>query len=262
MNYVHAIILAIIEGLTEFLPISSTGHMVLASSFMNIAQDDFTKYFEVNIQFGAILSVLVLYFKKFVDVKNKAFYIKLLISIIPALMVGKLLDDFIDDKLGNPIFIAAVMIAGGFVLLFVDKLFNKSEIESIDEATNLNAFYIGLFQTLAIFFPGLSRSAASIIGGMQQKLSRSAAAEFSFFMAVPTLFAASAYKTLSYYKDFGMFSSEQIKILALGNVIAFIVAVLAIKFFIQFVKDRGFKIFGFYRIIVGTYILILLLMNK
>lgn len=262
MNTLHAIILAIIEGLTEFLPISSTGHMVLASTFMKIENDAFTKYFEVCIQFGAIISVLILYFKKFIDFKNIQFYIKIAIAIIPALIVGKLLDDFIDDKLGSPIFISIVMISGGFLLLFVDNFFNKNKIDSIDKADNKNALFIGLFQTLAIFFPGLSRSAASIIGGMQQGLTRSAAAEFSFFMAVPTLFAAAGYKTLKYYLEVGSFTIEQIKLLAIGNVIAFIVAILAIKFFIQYIKDKGFKIFGIYRIIAGTFMLVYLYYTK
>jgi undecaprenyl-diphosphatase len=259
MDILQAIFLAIIEGLTEFLPISSTGHMVLASSFMHIAEDDFTKYFEVCIQFGAILSVVVLYFKKFIDLKNSRFYIKLVIAIIPSLILGKFLSDFIDDILGNPVFIAVVMIIGGILLLFVDKLFHKNEIHTEQKIDYLTAFKIGIYQCLSILFPGLSRSAATIVGGMQQKLTRSAAAEFSFFLAVPTLFAATSYKTLTYLKDNGTFTYDQVQLLIIGNLVAFLVALLAIKFFIQFVKSKGFHVFGVYRIIVGSIILILLL---
>lgn len=261
MSVLQAILLAIIEGLTEFLPVSSTGHMVLASSFMNIAEDAFTKYFEVCIQFGAILSVVVLYFRKFIDFKNIQFYIKLVVAIIPSLILGKLLNDFIDEKLGNPIFIAVVMILGGILLLFVDKLFHTYEINSEQRIDYLTALKIGLYQCLAIIFPGLSRSAATIVGGMQQKLTRSAAAEFSFFLAVPTLFAATSYKTLTYVKDNGFFTHDQIQLLIIGNLAAFLVALLAIKFFIQFVKNKGFRIFGIYRILVGGIILFLLMVK-
>jgi undecaprenyl-diphosphatase len=258
MNNLQAIFIAIVEGITEFLPISSTGHMVITSAIMHIDDEPFTKYFEVSIQLGAILSVLVLYFKKFINFKNPSFYLKLLIAVIPSLVLGKLLNDFIDDILGKPLVIAIVMILGGILLLFVDRWFNKPEIHTTDEIDNKLAFKIGLFQCLAIIFPGLSRSAATIIGGMTQKISREAAAEFSFFLAVPTMFAATAYKTLTYIKDYGMFSSEQMTTMAIGNIVAFIVALLAIKFFIGFVKEKGFKIFGIYRIILGFMVLLLI----
>jgi len=258
MNNLQAIFIAIVEGITEFLPISSTGHMVITSAIMHIDDEPFTKYFEVSIQLGAILSVLVLYFKKFINFKNPSFYLKLLIAVIPSLVLGKLLNDFIDDILGKPLVIAIVMILGGILLLFVDKWFNKPKIHTTDEIDNKLSFKIGLFQCLAIIFPGLSRSAATIIGGMTQKISREAAAEFSFFLAVPTMFAATAYKTLTFIKENGMFSSDQVTTMVIGNVVAFIVALLAIKFFIGFVKEKGFKIFGIYRIILGVMVLLLI----
>jgi undecaprenyl-diphosphatase len=228
---------------------------------MHIEEDAFTKYFEVCIQFGAIVSVLVLYFKKFIDFRNYKFYIKLLIAIIPSLVLGFLLNDFIDETLGNPVFIAVVMILGGVLLLFVDTWFNKNELDSEQKMDYFTALKIGFFQCLAIIFPGFSRSAATIVGGMQQKLTRDAAAEFSFFLAVPTLFAATAYKTLTYLQDNGSFTYNQVQLLIIGNLAAFFVALLAIKFFIQFVKSKGFRIFGWYRIIVGAVILVLLLIK-
>lgn len=258
MNFFHAIIIAIIEGITEFLPISSTAHMVFTSSIMHISKDPFTKYFEICIQLGAILSVVVLYFKKFINFKNPKFYLKLIIAIIPSLILGYLLNDFIDEKLENPFFIACIMIIGGVILLFVDKWFSAPSIMHEEDIDNKLSLKIGLFQCLAIIFPGLSRSAATIIGGISQKLSKAAAAEFSFFLAVPTMFAATAYKTLSFVKDNGMFTSEQFITLGIGNLVAFVVAVLAIKFFIGFVKSKGFKLFGYYRILLGITILILL----
>ena len=258
MTTLQAILIAIIEGLTEFLPISSTAHMVITSALFNISKDDFTKYFEICIQFGAILSVVVLYFKKFINFKNPMFYVKLILAIIPSLILGFLLNDFIDANLENPTFIAIIMVLGGILLLFVDKIFTKVEIDDEQNIDNKLAFKVGLFQCLAIIFPGLSRSAATIIGGMSQKISRNAAAEFSFFLAVPTMFAATAYKTLKYVKVNGMFSSDQLITLGIGNLVAFIVAILAIKFFIGFVKTKGFKVFGYYRIALGITVLILI----
>ncbi|NRF40617.1 undecaprenyl-diphosphate phosphatase [Pedobacter foliorum] len=254
MNYFQALILAIIEGLTEFLPVSSTGHMVIASSFMGIGKDEFVKLFEVAIQLGAILAVVVLYWKKFFDFSKWQFYIKLIIAVIPALFFGYLLNDFIDNTLGNPIFIAVVLLLGGIVLLFIDKFFKNPTVNHESEISNLTAFKIGCFQVLAVAFPGLSRSAATIIGGMQQKLSRHAAAEFSFFLAVPTMCAATGYKLL---KGHELLNAENIKLLLFGNVIAFIVAVIAIKSFIGFLSKHGFRIFGWYRIIIGVLLLVL-----
>lgn len=254
MNYLQAFILAIIEGLTEFLPVSSTGHMVIASSFMGIGKDDFVKLFEVAIQLGAILAVVVLYWKKFFDFSKWQFYVKLIIAVIPALFFGFLLNDFIDNTLGNPLFIAVVLLVGGFVLLFIDKLFKNHTIDDEKDITNMNAFKIGCFQVLAVVFPGLSRSAATIIGGMQQKLTRHAAAEFSFFLAVPTMCAATGYKLL---KGYHLLNAENIKLLLFGNLIAFIVAIIAIKSFIGFLSKHGFRIFGWYRIIIGVTLIAL-----
>ncbi|WP_316812495.1 undecaprenyl-diphosphate phosphatase [Pedobacter heparinus] len=254
MDYLQAFILAVIEGLTEFLPVSSTGHMVIASSFMGIGKDDFVKLFEVAIQLGAILAVVVLYWKKFFDFSKWQFYVKLVIAVIPALFFGFLLNDFIDETLGNPLFIAVVLLLGGIVLLFIDKLFKNQTISNEAEISNLNAFKIGCFQVLAVVFPGLSRSAATIIGGMQQKLSRHAAAEFSFFLAVPTMCAATGYKLL---KGYHLLNAENVKLLLFGNLIAFIVAIIAIKSFIGFLSKHGFRIFGWYRIIIGVVLIAL-----
>jgi undecaprenyl-diphosphatase len=254
LDYIQAFILAVIEGLTEFLPVSSTGHMVIASSFMGIGNDDFVKLYEVAIQLGAIIAVVVLYWKKFFDFSKWQFYLKLVIAVIPALIFGKLLNDFIDDKLGNPVFIAIVLLVGGIILLFIDKLFKKPLISEEADISNLTAFKIGCFQVLAIVFPGLSRSAATIIGGMQQKLTRHAAAEFSFFLAVPTMCAATGYKLL---KGYELLNTENVKLLLFGNLIAFIVAIIAIKSFIGFLSKHGFWMFGWYRIVVGIVILAL-----
>jgi undecaprenyl-diphosphatase len=254
MDYFQAFILAVIEGLTEFLPVSSTGHMVIASSIMGIGHDDFVKLFEVAIQLGAILAVVVLYWKKFIDFSKWQFYMKLVIAVIPALFFGFLLNDFIDNTLGDPIFIAVVLLLGGIVLLFIDKVFKNPTVHNEQEISNMTAFKIGCFQVLAVALPGLSRSAATIIGGMQQKLSRQAAAEFSFFLAVPTMCAATGYKLL---KGYHLLNEENIKLLLFGNLVAFIVAIIAIKSFIGFLSKHGFRVFGWYRIIIGVVILAL-----
>lgn len=254
MDYLQAFILAVIEGLTEFLPVSSTGHMVIASSFMGIGKDEFVKLFEVAIQLGAILAVVVLYWKKFFDFSKWQFYVKLIIAVIPALFFGFLLNDFIDDTLGNPLFIAVVLLLGGIVLLFIDKLFKNQTINHEKDISNLSAFKIGCFQVLAVVFPGLSRSAATIIGGMQQKLTRHAAAEFSFFLAVPTMCAATGYKLL---KGYHLLNADNVKLLLFGNIVAFIVAIIAIKSFIGFLSKHGFRIFGWYRIIIGVVLIAL-----
>ena len=259
MNTLQSIIIAIVEGLTEFLPISSTAHMRITENLLGISNEDkFTKVFTVAIQLGAILSVVVLYFKKFVDFKNGQFYLKLIIAVIPALLFGKLFSEKIDELLEKPIFIACVMLAGGLFFLFADNLFRDPEIKDEKDVNYLTALRIGLFQCLAILLPGLSRSAATIIGGMSLKLTRNAAAEFSFFLAVPTMFAATVYKLYKYYSDNGGFSSNEIKQLAIGNMVAFIVALIAIKFFIGFLKKHGFKVWGWYRIIVGCILLLLI----
>lgn len=255
MSTLHAIILAIIEGLTEFLPVSSTGHMIIGSAFFGIASDEFVKMFTVAIQFGAILSVLVLYAKKFLQ--SVDFYFKLLVAFIPAAIFGLLLGDFIDSLLENPWVVAVNLILGGIILLFVDKIFAKNEERNmLQEIGYKKAFIIGFFQVIAMI-PGVSRSAASIIGGLTQKLNRKNAAEFSFFLAVPTMLAATAYKMLKYHLNFG-FTSQDLSVLALGNIVAFVVALLAIKFFIGVLTKYGFKFFGYYRIIAGLILLILL----
>jgi len=259
MTTLQSIIIAIVEGLTEFLPISSTAHMRITENLLGISNEDkFTKVFTVAIQLGAILSVVVLYFKKFVDFKNGQFYLKLIIAVIPALLFGKLFSEKIDELLEKPIFIACVMLAGGIFFLFADNLFKDPEIKDEKEVNYLTALRIGLFQCLAILLPGLSRSAATIIGGMSLKLTRNAAAEFSFFLAVPTMFAATVYKLYKYYSDNGGFSTNEIKQLAIGNIVAFVVALIAIKFFIGFLKKHGFKVWGWYRIIVGCILLLLI----
>jgi len=253
MNTLQAIVLAIIEGLTEFLPVSSTGHMIIASSFFGIAHDDFTKLFTIVIQLGAILSVVVLYFKRFFQTLD--FYFKLLVAFIPAVILGLLLSDFIDGLLENPVTVAVSLVLGGIILLKVDEWFkDTSGSENTTEITYPTAFKIGLFQCLAMI-PGVSRSGASIVGGMSQKLSRKTAAEFSFFLAVPTMFGATAKKCYDYYKDGFVLSHDQINFLIIGNVVAFIVAMLAIKTFIGFLNKNGFKVFGYYRIIAGLILL-------
>ncbi|MDO1450919.1 undecaprenyl-diphosphate phosphatase [Rhodocytophaga aerolata] len=254
MNVIEAIIMAIVEGLTEFLPISSTGHMIIASAMMGINEEEFTKIFTVNVQFGAILSVVVLYWRRFFQ--SFEFYLKLFIAFIPSAIFGLLFIDIIDALLENVVVVAVMLLVGGFVLIFIDRLFNNPENE-LDQVNHKKAFTIGLFQCLAMI-PGVSRSAATIIGGMTQKLSRKAAAEFSFFLAVPTMFAASGYKLL---KDYKYITIQNIDTLLIGNVVAFIVAMLAIKFFISFLTKYGFKVFGYYRIALGLLLLILFMMG-
>jgi undecaprenyl-diphosphatase len=260
MTIVEAIIIAIVEGLTEFLPVSSTGHMIIASSLLGIAKDDFTKLFEVAIQLGAILSVVVLYWKKFFDFKKWQFYLKLLVAVIPALAIGFIFSDYIDDLLESPLTVAISLLAGGIVLLFIDSFFKNPVIKDEPQISFGKAFIIGIWQCVAMI-PGVSRSAASIIGGMQQKLTRNLAAEFSFFLAVPTMAAATLYKLLKTHKDHPEILADKnnLILLGIGNVVAFIVALLAIKFFISFLQKYGFKMFGWYRIIVGGILLFLIL---
>jgi undecaprenyl-diphosphatase len=251
MNIVQAIILAIIEGLTEFLPVSSTGHMIIASSFFGIAHDDFTKLFTIVIQLGAILSVVILYFKRFFQTLD--FYFKLIVAFIPAVVLGLLLSDYIDALLENPVTVAVSLVLGGLLLLKVDDWFKDSKETEI---SYLTALKIGFFQCLAMI-PGVSRSGASIVGGMSQGLSRTTAAEFSFFLAVPTMLGATAKKVYDYYKAGLVLSSEEVNILIIGNVVAFLVAMLAIKTFIGYLNRNGFRIFGYYRIIAGIAILLI-----
>lgn len=259
MNLFETIIIAIIEGLTEFLPVSSTGHMIIAQDVMNIQSTDFVKAFTVIIQFGAILSVVVLYWKRFFC--SWAFYGKLLIAFLPAAVLGFLFSDLIDAFLERVWVVALMLVIGGVVMLFVDKWFEKRATE--ENVTNRKAFNIGLFQCIAMI-PGVSRSMATIVGGMSQGLTRKTAAEFSFFLAVPTMFAATAYKLLKLFLEPNgtQIIMDNLSVLLVGNVVAFVVALLAIKFFIGFVTKYGFKAFGYYRIIVGIVILILSLQNS
>jgi undecaprenyl-diphosphatase len=256
MTVFQAILLAVIEGLTEFLPVSSTGHMILGSSLMGIQSDNFVKLFTVAIQLGAILSVIVLYFKRFFQ--SIGFYFKLLVAFLPAVFFGLLLSDKIDQLLESSLAVAISLLVGGLILLFVDRWFNHGDINNTDDITYGTAFKIGLFQCISMI-PGVSRSASTIVGGMSQKLSRKTAAEFSFFLAVPTMFGATAKKLFDFYQNGFVIDQEQVNLLIIGNLVAFLVAMLAIRYFITFLQSRGFRIFGWYRIIVGGIILILLL---
>ncbi len=272
MTILEAVILAIVEGITEFLPVSSTGHMIIASSLMGIAEDDFTKTFTIAIQFGAILSVVILYWKRFFKTVN--FYLKLFIGFIPAAAVGFLFGDEIDAMLENVTVVAIALILGGIVLLFIDKLFGRDDEKDITTTDNIsykNSFLIGVFQCLAVI-PGVSRSAATIIGGLTQKLTRKTAAEFSFFLAVPTMFAATAYSLFLKEIEEGpnagtaayeilLSSNNNILCFIIGNIVAFIIALIAMRSFVSFLTKHGFKIFGYYRIILGSIILILLAMG-
>ena len=255
MTIFQGIILAIIEGLTEFLPVSSTGHMIIGSSVMGIQSDEFVKLFTVAIQLGAILSVIVLYFKHFFQ--TFGFYFKLLVAFLPAVFFGLLLSDKIDQLMESALGVAIALLLGGIILLFVDKWFKDGEIDNPNDISYRTAFNIGLFQCLSMI-PGTSRSAATIVGGMSQRLSRKAAAEFSFFLAVPTMFGATTKKLYDFYKDGFVISGDQINLLIIGNIVAFIVAMLAIRYFLTFLQTKGFRIFGWYRIIVGGIILLLL----
>ena len=255
MNLFEAIVIAIVEGITEFLPISSTGHMIITSALLgdDLHKQEFTKLFEVAIQLGAILSVVVLYWRRFFQ--SIDFYFKLFVAFLPAAFFGFFLGDQIDSWLENELVVAVSLLLGGIVLLFVDRLFVAREDKgpSIETMNYLTALKIGFFQCIALI-PGVSRSAATIIGGMTQQLSRKSAAEFSFFLAVPTMLAASAYKLL---KDYKHIQAADVETLLLGNVVAFVVAMLAIKFFIGFLTKYGFKLFGYYRIALGLLILLL-----
>ncbi len=253
MNIIQVIILAVIEGLTEFLPVSSTGHMIIGSTLMGIASNDFVKLFTVAIQFGAILSVVVFYFKRFFQGIN--FYIKLGVAFIPTGILGLLLKKHIDGLLENVWVVAISLLLGGIFLLFIDKIFAKNEEEGTDEISFKTGLIIGTIQSLAMI-PGVSRSAATIFGGLTQKLTRKAAAEFSFFLAVPTMCAATL-KSMWDEKDLLMASTNnEFLYLIIGNVVAFIVAYFAIKSFIGYLNKHGFKMFGYYRIILGLLLII------
>ena len=269
----ETIVIAIVEGLTEFLPVSSTGHMIIAQNVLGVESTEFVKAFTFIIQFGAILSVVILYWKRFFRLNRTPapegasfvrrllhkydFYWKLLVAFIPAAVLGLLCSDAIDAMLESVTVVAVMLIVGGVFMLFCDRIFNKGSEQT--ELTEKRAFLIGLFQCISMI-PGVSRSMATIVGGMAQRLTRKAAAEFSFFLAVPTMFAATVYKLAKLFMEGGTeILRENLAALIVGNVVAFIVALLAIKFFNAFVTKYGFKAFGWYRIIVGAVILILLL---
>lgn len=263
MDFIQAILIAIVEGLTEYLPVSSTAHMIFTSSFFGIQSDDFVKLFQVSIQFGAILAVVVLYWKKFFDFSKINFYVKLACAVMPALILGKLFDDKIEAVLEKPIPIAIVLIIGGIILLFIDGRFHSPKVTNEEDITIKKAVTIGFWQCLAMM-PGTSRSAASIIGGMQQGLTRETAAEFSFFLAVPTMLAVTCYSVFlktyetSQMKGYELIlkTNENLKMFIIGNIVAFIVALIAIKFFIGVIKKFGFKPWGYYRIIAGVILLV------
>ena len=255
MDAFQAVVLAILEGLTEFLPVSSTGHLIIGSSFFGIAGDDFTKLFTIVIQLGTILSVVVLYFKRFFQ--SMDFYYKLFVAFLPAVFLGLLFSDLIDDLLESPLTVAISLIIGGFILIKVDDWFTEGESDDAEtEISYKTALKIGFFQCLAMI-PGVSRSGASIVGGMTQKLSRRTAAEFSFFLAVPTMLGATAKKSYDYYKAGFELTSDQVNYLIIGNVVGFVVALIAIKFFINYLSKHGFKLFGYYRIFAGVAILLI-----
>lgn len=276
MTILQAIVLAIVEGLTEFLPISSTGHMILAQGIMGMESDGYIRAFTVMIQFGAILSVLVLYWKRFFSAnaapsmtfRGKVltnrwkrlgyFYLSLIVALIPAMVIGLLFERYIDKLLSSVSIVAVMLLLGGIFMLFIDRIFSAKGKE---HPTLLNSFFIGCFQVLAMV-PGVSRSMATIVGGMQQGLSRKSAAEFSFFLAVPTMLGATLLKAYKLYKDSGMeIFRDNATTLILGNIIAFLVAMAAIRFFINYLTKYGFKLFGYYRIVVGAVILLLMALN-
>ena len=272
MNIFETIVIAIVEGLTEFLPVSSTGHMIIAQNLLGVKSTEFVKAFTFIIQFGAILSVLVLYWKRFFRLNHAPvpqganafqrilhrfdFYWKIFVAFIPAAILGLLFSDAIDAMLENVVVVAIMLVIGGIFMLFCDKIFNKGNEEN--KLTEKRAFMIGLYQCISMI-PGVSRSMATIVGGMSQGLTRKSAAEFSFFLAVPTMFGATLYKMYKLLKEGGTeLIMNNITTLIVGNIVAFIVALLAIRFFISFVQKYGFKAFGWYRIIVGSIILTML----
>lgn len=267
MTLLESILLGIVEGITEYLPISSTGHMILTSYFMGIQEDSYTKLFEVCIQLGAILSVVVLYWKKFFNFSKWQFYLKLAIAVLPALVLGFLFNDAIEELLESPLTVSVSMVLGGIVLLFIDKAFKNPSITEEAEIKPLNGLWIGVWQCISMI-PGVSRSAATIIGGMQQKLTRSLAAEFSFFLAVPTMAAATGYSLILKHwnvngaemKGYELLTQNKENILTfgVGTVVSFVVAMIAIKSFISFLQKYGFKAFGIYRIIAGLIVMFIL----
>lgn len=277
MSVLETIIIAIVEGLTEFLPVSSTGHMIITQNLLGVESTPFVKAFTIIIQFGAILSVVCLYWNRFFRLNRTPapagstalqaflykwdFYWKLLVAFVPAIVIGFVgkMSGLIDRFLENIEVVAVMLVLGGIFMLFCDKLFNKGSEQTA--LTEKRAFGIGLFQCIAMI-PGVSRSMATIVGGMAQKLTRRAAAEFSFFLAVPTMAAATALDVLQLFfgdeADSSWATTDNLLMLALGCAVAFVVALLAMKWFVDFLAKYGFKAFGVYRIIVGVIILALL----
>ena len=266
MNTLETIIIAIVEGLTEFLPVSSTGHMIIAQSLLGVESTPFVKAFTVIIQFGAILSVICLYWKKFFYPTAERsgvsywramfdFYARLVVGVLPAVVLGLAFNDFIESNLGNVTLVAVMLIIGGVFMLFCDRIFNKGSVDT--RLTYRRAFTVGLIQCISMI-PGVSRSMATIVGGMSQRLTRKAAAEFSFFLAVPTMFGATCletYKLISHGGGSLLTQGNNLETLLLGSAVAYVVAILAIKFFINYVTKYGFAAFGWYRIIVGIIII-------
>jgi undecaprenyl-diphosphatase len=276
MTTTEATILAVVEGLTEYLPVSSTGHLILAEAFLKMQKSGFNNLYIINIQFGAILSVIVLYWRRFFQ--SFDFYVKLLVAFIPAAIFGVLLDDFIDTLLSSVVTVAISLIVGGVILIFIDRIFHKQLKATHEDDARIGlvkkdtppgngkgessffqkinvgyvqALVIGCFQCIAMI-PGVSRSAATIVGGLQQGFNIKKAAEFSFFLAVPTIAAASLYKLL---KNFDEVRATDTELLLIGNVVSFIVGMIAIKFFITLITRYGMKFFGYYRIILGMVLL-------
>lgn len=267
MDLFETVIIAIVEGLTEFLPVSSTGHMIIAQSLLGVESTPFVKAFTVIIQFGAILSVICLYWKRFfypnAGREGKSywramfdFYARLVVGVVPAAVLGFAFNDEIEANLGNVQLVAWMLIIGGIFMLFCDRIFNKG---TFNEPSYKKAFIIGIVQCISMI-PGVSRSMATIVGGMSQKLTRRAAAEFSFFLAVPTMLGATCLETykLVFHGDGNiLLQGDNMPMLILGSIVAFIVAMAAIKFFIDYVSKYGFAAFGWYRIIVGAVIIVL-----
>lgn len=252
MTITQSIIIAIIEGITEFLPISSTGHMILASAAMGIHDDEFVKTFEVFIQLGAILAIAMMYIKRFF--RGLEIYMKLIVAFIPTGVIGFLAYDYIKAYLFNPIVVSVSLILGGIFLIFIDKKVVNSEtkLAEVEDMSYKNAFFIGLCQCFSMV-PGTSRAAATIIGGVFNGLDKKQATEFSFLLAVPTMMAAGGYDLL---KSDLAFNSDQLIMLGIGSVVAFISAWIAVKLFIKYVSSHGFTAFGYYRIALGVLFLI------